>query len=220
LQVFEEQPILATVEHAYPGLAREADPARIASARALYFQTAEQLQGRADGRRVVDKMPLHMAKLPAIQRLFPAADVVLVERHPCDAVLSCFMANFSPNHAMQSYTRLDEAARTYAAVFENFSRARELLPLRVHAVRYERMIADLESEMRPLLAFLGLAWRDEVLDNQASAARRGAVRTASYAQIGQPLYQRAVGRWERYRAHLAPVLPILDPWIERLGYRD
>lgn len=220
LQVFEEQPILATVEHAFPGLAEEIDPGRIAAARALYFSTAELLQGAADGRRVVDKMPLHMVKLPVIERLFPAADVVLVERHPCDAVLSCFMANFSPNHAMQSYTRLDEAAKTYAAVFENFSRARALLPLRVHAVRYERMIADLEAEMRPLLAFLGLEWRDEVLDNQASAARRGAVRTASYAQIGQPLYQRAVGRWERYRQHLEPVLPILDPWIERLGYRD
>ena len=115
---------------------------------------------------------------------------------------------------------LEEAARTYDAVFVNYRRARELLPLSVHEVRYERMIADLAGEMRPLLAFLGLEWRDEVLDNQASAARRGTVRTASYAQIGQPLYQRAVGRWERYRAHLEPVLPILDPWIERLGYKD
>ena len=66
------------------------------------------------------------------------------------------MANFSPNFAMQSYTDLSIAAQTYAAVFENFARARELLPLRVHEVRYERMIADLEGEMRPLLDFLGL----------------------------------------------------------------
>jgi len=176
------------------------------------------LQGPTEGRRVVDKMPLHMTHMPVIHRLFPAADVVLVERHPADAVLSCFMANFSPNFAMQSYTDLVEAARTYNAIFANFERARELLPLRVHRVRYERMIADLEAEMRPLLAFLNLPWREEVLDNQASAARRGAVRTASYAQIGQPLYQRAVGRWERYRAHLKPVMPVLEPWIERLGY--
>ena len=74
--------------------------------------------------------------------------------------------------------------------------------------------------MRPLLAFLELPWRDEVLDNQSSAARRGAVRTASYAQIGQPLYQRAVGRWHKYREQLEPVLPILQPWIERLGYES
>ncbi len=218
LQVFEEQPTLSTVEHEFPDLAADTDPARVRAARTRYFEIATSLQGPTEGRRVVDKMPLHMTHMPVINRLFPAADVVLVERHPADAVLSCFMANFSPNFAMQSYTDLVEAARTYEAIFANFERARELLPLRVHRVRYERMIADLEAEMRPLLAFLNLPWREEVLDNQASAARRGAVRTASYAQIGQPLYQRAVGRWERYRAHLKPVMPVLEPWIERLGY--
>jgi hypothetical protein len=130
------------------------------------------------------------------------------------------MANFAPNFAMQSFTDLIEAARTYDAIFTNFERACALTPLKIHRVRYERMTADLEAEMRPLLAFLGLPWRDEVLDNQASAARRGAVRTASYAQIGQPLYQRAVGRWRSYQKELAPVMPILQPWIERLGYGD
>lgn len=218
LQVFEERATLSTVEHEFPDLDRETDPTRVIAARKRYFEIAASLQGEAAGRRVVDKMPLHMTHMPVIQRLFPAADVVLVERHPADAVLSCFMANFSPNFAMQSYTDLPIAAQTYAAVFENFARARELLPLRVHEVRYERMIADLEGEMRPLLNFLGLPWRDAVLDNQASAAKRTTVRTASYAQIGEPLYQRAVGRWERYAAHLAPVMPTLQPWISRLGY--
>lgn len=218
LQVFEEQPMLAQVEAEFPGLAREADPARVTAARRRYFELAEAIEGAAAGRRVVDKLPLHMTRMPVIQRLFPAASIVLVERHPCDAVLSCFMANFMVNHAMRSFTRLDEAARTYDAVFANWSRARDLLPLSVHAVRYERMVADLEAEMRPLLAFLGLEWCDTVLDNQASAAARGAVRTASYAQIGQPLYNRAVARWERYRAQLGPVLPVLQPWIERMGY--
>lgn len=218
LQVFEERPTLSTVEHEFPDLDRETDPGRVIAARTRYFEIAASLQGAANGRRVVDKMPLHMTHMPVIQRLFPKADIVLVERHPADAVLSCFMANFSPNFAMQSYTDLEEAARTYAAVFENFSRARNLFPLRVHEVRYEQMIADLEGEMRPLLAFLGLAWRDDVLDNQTSAARRDTVRTASYAQIGEPLYTRAVGRWERYAHRLDPVMPVLQPWITRLGY--
>ena len=116
--------------------------------------------------------------------------------------------------------RSEEAARTYDAVFTNWSRARTLLPTASHTVRYERMVENLEGELRPLLAFLGLEWRDEVLDNQASAARRGTVRTASYAQIGQPLYQRASGRWQRYRTQMEPVLPILEPWIRKLGYED
>jgi len=218
LQVFEEQPMLVQVETEFPGLEREVDPARVKAARRRYFELAEAIEGPAEGRRVVDKMPLHLTHMPVIQRLFPGASIIFVERHPGDAVLSCFMANFMINHAMRSFTRLDEAALTYDAVFTNWQRARALLPLSVHTVRYERMIADLEAEMRPLLAFLGLGWRDAVLDNQASAAARGAVRTASYAQIGQPLYSRAVARWERYHKQMEPVLPILEPWIKRLGY--
>jgi hypothetical protein len=128
------------------------------------------------------------------------------------------MANFALNLAMRSFTNLEEAAQTYDAIFRNWHKARELLALNVHIVRYERMVADLEAEMRPLIAFLGLAWRDEVLDNQANAARRGLVRTASYSQIGQPLYTRAAGRWERYRRFLEPVIPILSPWAEKMGY--
>ena len=220
LQVFEEQAMLARVEGEFPDLARESDPARVRAARRRYFELAEAIEGPPSGRRIVDKMPLHLTHMPVIQRLFPEAAIVLVERHPCDVVLSCFMANFMLNHAMRSFTRLDEAARTYTAAFANWERACELLPLSVHRVRYERMVADLAGEMRPLLEFLGLEWRDAVLDNQASAAARGAVRTASYAQIGQPLYTRAVARWERYRVQMTQVLPILEPWIERMNYAD
>lgn len=218
LQVLEEQPMLETVEAEFPGLVQEVDVNRIMAARARYFELAAQIEGPTYGRRVVDKMPLHMTHMPVIHRLFPDASIVLAERHPCDAVLSCYMANFTLNPAMRSYTDLEEAARTYSAVFANWRRASDLLPLKVHKVRYERMIADLAGEMRPLLSFLGLPWRDEVLDNQAIAAKRGVVRTASYAQIGQPLYKRAIGRWERYGNALKPVLPILQPWIDWLDY--
>lgn len=218
LQVFEEQPMLGQVMSRFAGLSNESDPDRLTDARVWYIAQAEVLGGSASGRRIVDKHPLHMAQMPTIQRLFPEAAIVLVERHPCDVVLSCFMANFVLNPAMRSFTDLDEAARTYDAVFANWELALSLLPLRVHTVRYERMIADLEGELRPLTEFLGLPWRDDILDHQASAARRGHVRTASYAQVGQPLYGHAVERWRRYSKYLEPVLPILAPWAERMGY--
>ena len=37
-------------------------------------------------------------------------------------------------------------------------------------------------------------------------------------QLTGQFVQRARGRWERYRAELAPVLPILAPWADKLGY--
>jgi tetratricopeptide (TPR) repeat protein len=220
LHVLEELPVLRDVEASILG---ETDPGRWTTAevralRARYFEILESLSPPGPGQIVVDKNPLHMARMPLVHRLFPDARTIFVERHPCDAVLSCFMANFNLNQAMRSFTDLGEAALTYDAVFDAWTRAETLLPLKVHRVRYERMVADLGGEMRALLDFLGLPWDEAVLDNRAAAATRGHVRTASYSQVTEPIYRRASGRWQRYRAHMAPVLPLLAPWAERLGY--
>ena len=96
--------------------------------------------------------------------------------------------------------------------------ASSLLPLSVHRVRYERLVGGLEQELRPLLAFLGLPWRDGMRDNQQIGRQRSYIATPSYAQVTQPIYTSALDRWTRYRRHLTPVLPILAPWVERLGY--
>src|SRR5205085_9846107 len=117
--------------------------------RARYFEALAALAPPATGQLVIDKFPLHMARVPLIHRLCPDARIVFVERHPCDAVLSCFMTNFQLNHAMRSFVTLEETARTYDVVFDAWTRAEALLPLRVHRMRYERMVEDLEREMRP-----------------------------------------------------------------------
>jgi tetratricopeptide (TPR) repeat protein len=219
--VLEEQPVISTIEPSFPAFsdlgAMGAD--EIKRLRDGYFEVLADLAPPSPGQTVVDKHPLHTARMPVLHRLFPEARIILVERHPCDVVLSCFMANFQLNHAMRSFSDLEEAARTYDTVFNAWTLAETLLPLQVHRIRYERMVEDLEGEMRPLLAFLGREWDPAVLDNQGAAAARGHVRTASYAQVGEPIYKRSAGRWERYRDQLAPVLPILAPWAEKMGYK-
>jgi tetratricopeptide (TPR) repeat protein len=221
LHVLEEMPFLRDVELSMGSEETLAtlDGAAANRLRRRYFELVEEgAPAPGPGRRLVDKHPLRMAGMPIVSRLFPEAPVILVERHPCDVVLSCYMANFQLNDAMRSFTDLEEAARTYDAVFTAWERAEAVLPLRVHRIRYERMVADLPGEMRPLLAFLDLPWNEKVLDNQAAAAERGPVRTASYSQVQEPIYKRAAGRWERYRTQLAPILPILAPWAEKMGY--
>ena len=220
LHVTEELPVLHAVRAELGG---PEDIASLTSAqanrlRSRYFEELARLSKPEAGRIVVDKHPLHMAEMPLIHRIFPDARVVLVERHPCDVVLSCFMANFQLNQAMRSFSDLEEAARTYDAVFDSWTRATDLLPISVHRVRYERMVDDLEGEMKQLLGYFELPWDAGVLDNRASAAKREHIRTASYSQVTEPLYKRAAGRWERYRTQMEPVLPILAPWIHKLGY--
>ena len=65
-----------------------------------------------------------------------------------------------------------------------------LLPIRVHRIRYERMVEDLEAEMRPLLDFLECHGTRACSTTVASAAKREHIRTASYAQVTEPIYRR------------------------------
>jgi tetratricopeptide (TPR) repeat protein len=220
LHVLEEQPMMDEVEALLCEAARlkSLSEAEVDGLRGVYLDTLARVSPPGPGQRPVDKYPLNMTRMPLVHRLFPGAPVVFVERHPCDSVLSGFKANFELNYAMRSFTSIEEAARTYDAAMEAWQRAEALLPLRVLRIRYERMVDDLEGEMRPLLAFLGLPWDPKVLDNRGSAERRGHVRTASYAQVGQAIHARSVGQWQRYREQMAPVLPILAPWAERMGY--
>jgi hypothetical protein len=66
-----------------------------------------------------------------------------------------------------------------------------------------------------MLTFVGEPFDPRCL---AFHENRRYARTASYAQVTEPLYDRSVGRWRRYISHLESVIPILRPVIDRLGY--
>ncbi len=222
IAVLEEQPVLRPVgDEAGPleNLGQLGD-ARLDELRLRYFEEAAKYAPGAAGQLILDKMPLNALRGPLIARLFPEAPILFALRHPCDAVLSCFMQNFRVNQAMASFMTLENAARFYDATMTYWMQCRELLPLRVHEVRYEDMVEDREAVLRPLVSFLGLPWEDAVLRHDDTAKARGFIRTPSYAQVTERIYKRAAGRWERYRPQMAPVLEILAPWAVRFGYGD
>lgn len=76
------------------------------------------------------------------------------------------------------------------------------------------------AALRPLIDYLGLEWRAELLDHRSTAKARGAVLTPSYDQVTEPLRKAPSGRRRRYEEQLRPALPLLLPWAERLGYAD
>jgi hypothetical protein len=133
-------------------------------------------------------------------------------------VLSCFKANFRLNEAMSNFLRLDTAAELYDLSFSYYEQIQHLMAFPTHTVVYENVVADRESELRKLFDFLGLDWHDAVLEHQETARKRGRIKTASYSQVVEPIYTRASGRWLKYRKHLEPVLPVLEPWIRKFGY--
>jgi Tfp pilus assembly protein PilF len=162
---------------------------------------------------VTDKMPLNEMHLGLIALLFPGAPLIHVIRHPLDVALSVYSNNLS--HGFHCATSLESVARHYALVAELVEHYRAQIDQRHIAVRYEDIVRNQEREVRRLAEFAGIPFAAAQLRFHENAR---ATTTASYAQVKEPLYDRSVERWRRYRTHLAPAIPILRPIIERLGY--
>lgn len=173
----------------------------------------------ADG-ILVDKLPLHILRLPLLQAVFPGAKLVLVLRHPCDTCLSCFMNDFRPNLAMANFFTLEDTVRLYVRTMDLWLRTRPLLRLPVHVIRYEDLLADFSGEVGRLLRFIGVDWDDRVRDFDRHALGRRGINTPSYHQVCRPIHREAEGRWRRYAEPLAAHLPALRPFIAAFGYPE
>lgn len=226
INVLEEEPIIDKVLEqvrrlpgGYPQALAALTPDQIRDLRAAYWQEADKLLGPvAHDVLVVDKNPFYSAHAAFIQLLFPGARYIFALRHPCDVALSCFMQAFGNNPALDNFRDLENTALTYSCVMDLWIHFRDALPLEVHELRYEALIADKDNELRRLLAFLGLGWEEAMQDHIQHAKKRGRIYTPSYHQVVQPVYADAVERWRRYRSQLERVLPVLGPYIERFGY--
>lgn len=226
LASFDEQPFLqrlaARINECPTGYPEALSGLAVADCLALrkaYFADVARVLPQLGSRRAVDKNPLNLVRLPLVASLFPQAQVLLALRHPCDVVLSCYMQNFRSPAFSITFETLASTARMYARVMAHFHGFADRLGLPLHVVRYEDLVADIAREGRALFAFLGLPWSDDLAAFTERARRKGAISTPSYAQVIQPVNQRAVGRWQRYRRWFeGEPLDTLMPWIGRLGY--
>jgi tetratricopeptide (TPR) repeat protein len=202
----------------YPGeLGRLSGP-QLAQIRAGYWERVSRKVRLEPGQRLVDKNPLNILRLPVIRRVFPHARILFAIRHPCDVLLSCFMQHFrAPDFALLC-ADLSNLTLGYRRAMDFWYQQAELLEPTVREIRYESFVGGFETEVRGICEFLELPW-DEAMAAPASNARsKGYISTPSYSQVVQPVNKKAVGRWRGYERHFAPVLPMVQPYLERWGY--
>ena len=218
--VLEEQPFIPMMEQEAGGLEALAGMSeqQLVDARRSYWDRVAAYGPLREDSHVIDKQPLHTNNVPAIKRLFPDARFILAMRHPCDVLLSCYITNFRTNAAMSNFLTLQDAAALFDLTFSHWEKAQSVFNLPVKTIVYERLVENSERELRPLFDWLGLTWTEQSGDHTSAARSRGVVRTASYAQVTEPIYTRARGRWHNYRTHLEPVLETMRPWAEKFGY--
>jgi len=218
----EEKPTLEDADRAFlgdaAGLQRLLDlgSAGAAEFRDAYWRRVREHGGAADGKVFIDKSPSASASLPLIRKLFPGARILVARRDPRDVVLSCFRQPFKMNPVTYEFTGLERAARHYDALMALAEAYLRVLPIQHHLVDYRRLVADFDGTTRDACTFIGVDWTEGVRDFGATARRRN-VASSSARQVQRPLYDGS-GQWRRYQAQLEPVLPILEPWVQRFGF--
>ncbi len=155
---------------------------------------------------IVDKMPENYLYLGLLALLFPRATFIHVRRDLRDVAVSCWMTSFHFLRWANDREHLAGRCREYARLWRHWQ---TVLPVPVHEVVYERLVDDFETEARRLLAACGLQW--EPACGRFHETTRP-VKTASVAQVRQPLYRQSLGRWKHYEATLADLfarLPVV-----------
>ncbi len=134
-----------------------------------------------------------------IRIIFPATKVVWTKRDPRDVVWSCFRSRISANEWAQN---LDDCAKAILAQDQLSEHWADIYGDDVIQVPYEELVTHPDKVTADMFKRLGKERPDDWANFYEDA---GAVATASLAQVRQPLNNKAVGSWQRYEKHLAPI---------------
>ena len=194
------------------------DRSRRATLRERYVKSLlREVEATPDTKVLLDKNPSPTASLHIWLRAFPELKVIIALRDPRDVVISCFFLNIMLNATNVNFLSLERTAKHYADLMDVWLRLRELGGFQWIETRYEDVVANLEREGRRVTEFLGLSWHPDQA-RYYETARRKVLFAPTYHDVTQPVYQRAVGRWERYAEALEPILPRLAAYCRAFGY--
>ncbi len=121
---------------------------------------------------------------------------------PDDTLWAVAFSNFKQYFARgQSFSySLEDVGHFYRDYVELMDHYDTALPGRVHRVIYERLVANVEAEIRSVLDYCELPFEEECL---RFFENKRPVRTASSEQVRQPIYQDGLEQWRHYAPHLS-----------------
>jgi tetratricopeptide (TPR) repeat protein len=172
-----------------------------------YFK-AQHARGWGSAPRFVDKLLHNYMYVGMIHLMLPKAVILHAVRDPVDTCLGAWRQNFrSGNEETYDLADIGHAYVRYRQVMNHWD---TVLKGRVIEVNHEAMVNDPESRIRWLITeACGLDWDPACLRFHET---RGAVRTASVAQVRQPIFTTSLQRWRRYESHLGLLFDALGPY--------
>lgn len=169
-----------------------------------YLQEVQALA--PDATRIVDKMTANFFYIGFIHLMLPDAKIIHVMRDPMDSCFSCYSRLFKRGVSF-SYD-LKTLGNYYSRYMQLMKHWHSVLPKGViRDIHYEDLVFNLERESRKILEHIHMPWDDNCLEFHNNKRK---VKTASLAQVRQPIYRSSIGRWERYKVHLQPLYEIVQ----------
>jgi tetratricopeptide (TPR) repeat protein len=152
---------------------------------------------------IVDKMPDNYMYLGYLAAQFPNAVFIHCRRDLRDVAVSCWMTDF---RSIRWANNTDHIAARFLRYRQIMDHWKAVLPVPIHEVDYEESVTDLEGVARRLLEACRQEWDPRCLEFHRTER---SVRTASVAQVRQPVYRRSLGRWKHYETELADLFEAL-----------
>ncbi len=154
----------------------------------------------------IDKMPNNFRHIGLIHLILPNAKIIDARRGAMGCCFSGFKQLFAEG---QEFTygleEIGEYYKDYVALMDHWD---AVLPGKILRVRYENVVADLETQVRRLLDFCHLPFEESCINFHQTER---AVRTASSEQVRQPIFKSGVDQWEHFSAYLDPLRAKLGP---------
>lgn len=195
----------------YPRILGEMSAADLEKLGAEYIETTRI--HRAGAPFFTDKMPNNFRHIGLIKMILPNARIIDARREPMACCFSGFKQLFAEG---QEFTYgLDEIGRYYRGYVDLMRHWDDVMPGEILRVEYEDVVADLESQVRRILDFCGLAFEAGCVDFHQTDR---AVRTASSEQVRQPINSAGLEQWRHFEAHLDPLKAALGDALT--GYKD
>jgi tetratricopeptide (TPR) repeat protein len=157
----------------------------------------------------VDKFPANWMYLGLIRLALPNAKIIEARRHP----MACGFSNFKQNYASGirfSYS-LEAIGHFYSDYVRFMNHMDQVQPGAVHRVLNERLIDDLEGEVRRMLKFIGIPFDPACLEFHRN---KRAIPTPSAEQVRRSINRDGVDYWRHYESWLGPLKKALGPALE------
>jgi len=175
---------------------------------ANYIKQVREMQAQREGAQPVlftDKMPYNFMMCGFIAAVMPDAKIIHCQRDAVETCFSIYKQNFSGTHAYSK--ELVELGSYYNLYEQHMEAVSGQFDGRIYAANYEQMVSDSESQIKALLEFCGLDMESACLMFHKN---KRTVRTASIAQVRQPIYKDAVKASKPFEAQLAPLIETLQ----------